>query len=642
MQDLVDSIRPLCHETAELLKTWKISKHDVLVISMADEDGFDVSLRSTHEWSSPSSSARTWAASVPESAFDKRHGYRWRMAATDVTALLIIATWPREQIEATEEALIAIDTQILRFNNQLRIAKAQAEFKENGTLPEGLGNDPVLAPYQELAAWCAAESEEGFAFFMEQGTGKTPVQIRHAELEMARLSSDHPFRAVVICPPNARWNWGSEMRKFAVPTGELEYAFIDCTGGVLERTKRIIDALACDKPPYDRVVVAVGFDAFKNSFAAFMACRWNLCSVDESHNFKSKNTHLWKKLEMFRDYCDKRTVLTGTPVANNLTDIWTQLEFLGKGISGFHSFDAFRKFHAPYFTDGAGYERLLGYTNVPLLQERLTRYSFIIRLREALPDLPERVFKVSTCEMTKEQREIYLQMRDVLRAEIKKDLDSDMPDAMTANNVLTKLLRLSQITSGFLKIDDLYDHESGELVRKGCLDRIDPNPKLDLLVQHRKDDAKTSKAITWCTHTQDIKSVTARLNMEGFKAKAFYGATPMDERIEIMQKFNETHDVTDIVGQPKSLKECVNLLGAADEDTNCDRVYIYSKNWSILERLQKLGRNHRRGTRVVTQVVDLHCEDSIDEDIYEVLERKETNALALQDVRKILRKVLEI
>ena len=642
MQTLVDSIRPLCRETAEFLKAWKISKHDILVLDMADVDGFSVSLKSTSDWQIPSHTARTWAASVPESAFDKKHGLRWRMAATDVTCLLIMATWPNEQIEATEEARLVLEMQVLRFQNQIRIAKAQAEFKESEILPDGLGNDPILAPYQELAAWCAAESEQGFAFFMEQGTGKTPVQIRHAEMEMARLDSEHPYRALVICPPNARWNWGNELKKFVVRSEELDYAFIDCTGGVLERTKRVIDALACDKPPYDRVIVAVGFDGFKNSFAAFMACRWNLCSVDESHNFKSKNTQLWKKLEDFRENCDKRTVLTGTAVANTLADIWTQLEFVGKGVSGFHSFEAFRKFHAPYFTDGAGYERLLGYTNVPMLQERLTRYSFIIRLREAMPDLPERVFNVSTCEMTDEQREIYLQMRDVLRAEIKSDLEKDMPEAMTANNVLTKLMRLCQITSGFLKIDDQYDFDTGELISKGSLNRIDPNPKMDLLVEHRKSDPKTSKALTWCTWTQDIKGVTARLNEEGFKARALYGSTPMDERIEIMRLFNTTHEVTDIVGQPKTLKESVTLLGQVDEDTNCDRVYIYSKNWSILERLQKLGRNHRRGVRVMTQVTDLHCENSIDEDVYEALQRKETNALALQDVRKILRRVLEL
>src|SRR5690606_16184940 len=112
----------------------------------------------------------------------------------------------------------------------------------------------------------------------------------------------------------------------------------------------------------------------------------------------------------FRDSprVEARMVLTGTPIANRLFDLWTQLEFLGKGLSGFKSFTNFRNFYGSFLKvdaekSGSQVEKLIGYKNLPLIQERLTRLCYMVTKKEADLQLPDKVYDVYEVEMTKQQ-----------------------------------------------------------------------------------------------------------------------------------------------------------------------------------------------------------------------------------------------
>ncbi len=125
-----------------------------------------------------------------------------------------------------------------------------------------------------------------------------------------------------------------------------------------------------------------------------------------------------------------------------------QFEFLGKGFSGFTKYDSFKNYFLKLRKVTNNMSIFLGMKNVPLLQERLARMAFLITKKEALPDLPEKVYDVVEVEMTEEQREIYNATARSLAITIENEQGLDKE--MSVNSVLTRLLRLAQITSGFV------------------------------------------------------------------------------------------------------------------------------------------------------------------------------------------------
>lgn len=628
---------------------------------MQDENWFRASVRRQTQSNGQvafdgyaSGPAQRWIGSIPEAKYDTHSG-DWLLGATDLTCLLILASWHQNQIVANDLAKRMLEMLALRFLHQFQVSSiTQAEFKANKALPDGAATRPVdgravagtPSDYQLVAAHCASKSLGGFAQFMDTGTGKTITSIETAVMVMEQSIADRtvnertrPLRVLVVCPKQLRSNWGYELEKFC----RVPYAFYNCRGGKIDRAKTILDVVLT--PPDQQIaVMAISYGNAKGSIGALLPVEWDLIIADESQNFKSHRTQTWAAMEKLRDVSKKRIVLTATPIANTLNDLWTQLEFLGKGYSGFVTFEAFRKFHSVFAATGTGIQRLVGHQNVPLLQERLTRMSYVISIEEALPDLPDVVYDVVDVELGQEQRDAYEQLQTTLKLEVEDTLNSGDNLTVTMNNVLTMLLRLAHITSGFITYDAVYDLDSGDLLRDKRVDRFDPNPKLDELVELVKSSSPNSKILIWATWVQDIKTIAARLAQEGIPGVTFYGATKEDDRDNAVWRFNHqsAEECKWLCGNPQCGGVGLNLLGQADEDTNCDWIINYSKDWSYLKRKQGLGRNRRRGTRVPTRVTDLICEDTIDEDIHTTLTRKKDAALNLTDLRAILDRVLKI
>ena len=210
--------------------------------------------------------------------------------------------------------------------------------------------------------------------------------------------------------------------------------------------------------------------------AIYKMCKWDLGILDESHNIKTPNAAVTKAALKLRDRCDKRMCLTGTPVTNHPLDLWTQLEFLGHGYSGFHTWKAFKSYFGIYDQRENGFETLIGIQNKPFLKERLTAHSFIISKKEALPDLPDKTYDTVEVEMSEEQRKIYTDVASNILAELEEETDT--PQQLVVTNILTRMLRLAQITSGFVVYNQDYDENNDPLPRQ--IDRIDPNPKLEM------------------------------------------------------------------------------------------------------------------------------------------------------------------
>ncbi len=264
--------------------------------------------------------------------------------------------------------------------------------------------------------------------------------------------------------------------------------------------------------------------------------------------------------------------------------------------------------------------------------------------KEALPNLPDIVKRVITCEMTPQQQKCYDDLADQLAIEIENTLaQGGMSRQLVVTNILTKLLRLSQITSGFISWDAVED-ENGIELQPRTWEYFDNNPKIAALCDILAAKEPTDKTIVWVNWIPDLEYVHHACNEMGIKAVKYYGDSTADEREFAINSFNADRDCKVFVGT--SAGGCgLNLLGypahkGDDYDSDCTEVVHYSQNWSSIQRGQKDARPHRRGTRRNVCITDLMVEASIDSQIRRKVVDKQNHAIEVGDLRNIMMEAL--
>jgi SNF2 family DNA or RNA helicase len=653
-------LQPLCEETAKVLEPIKLEADDRLHISL-NNTAKSFLVKAYREHHSPdgqlemlmsSGAARHWSQRVPECVKIDDFGSEWQMAATDITALIINALWPESQLVFEGEARTVYDFLLLRFMQQTISSQQRAIYDLNGSEPE-LPDDwfdhseKPLAPYQRVGSLTTI-GLDGSGLFMEQGTGKTPTQISRIMYEAAQMRRRDPnsmMRVLIVAPKNVRRNWRNEVYAFATLPGKVTIL----KGTQLDRVKLLVEAMQPD-PECLYSIVICSYEAVDRSWDAIEVVGenggWDLGVLDESHFVKNPYCKRQQTFFKLRDLCRMRSCMTGTPVTNTLLDLYGQFEFMGEGLSGFQSWKKFRSFYAKYERDAiTGRDEFMGYKNLPFLQERLARLSFMISKKKALPDLPPKNYDTLEVSMTRLQAKYYKDLCKQLALEIGEDLDSPDVKKININCILTKLLRLAQITSGFVSWDANVDDE-GEVLAPKRIEFLPENPKLEALMEIIKTSSPKSKLQVWTCFRPDIQQISARLTKEGVKHVVFYGSTSDKVREQAEHDFNNDPDTKVFVGNPAAGGVGLNLRGynpdaPVDHGMNCDHVIYLAQNWSMVGRAQSEDRAHRRGTRVPVQYTTVFVPDSIDEEIFNRVNEKIQAAMSIQDVKNIMKRVLE-
>lgn len=612
-------------------------------------------------------------ALFPNDLFEKRFvkDNLYGCPLTDSNVELIFHTWPHNQLvldHNSRKLCVRILTEGIRQDENAKIVAKYKNSKDidkdKPYLPEFRGfeavepkdSDKQLTCFQKVARHLGVESNY-LNLFMEQGTGKTAAAIGMMVNDC--LKRKIPFyRAVIICPKNVRFNWERELKTFC----PIPHKVTIVRGTKMDREVEVVRGIMPD-PEVRISFVISSYGALRSTLDAMTFkeilmgqiklpedLKWDCAIGDEIHFVKSPRAKRTEAMFALRDASRKRIGLTGTPIANSLFDLWAQWEWLKKYLSGFSNFTAFKDFHTQYEKGRGGKKQIAGFTHVPLLQERLARTSFLISKKEALPDLPPKTYDTIEVSMTPEQSKIYSKVLNQLYVQIEAEIgSSDLPKEMLINNVLTKLLRLTQVTSGFVSWDEVHS-DDGELLVPKIIDRIDPNPKLEELVSLLKDKDPDQKTIIWACFEQDLKTIDARLRLEGMDSVLFYGKTKDYDRQVAEYRFNCDPDCKVFVGNPDAGGVGLNLLGYnyrndkteysdLNRETNCDHIIYYSQGWKLTARSQSEDRANRRGTRVTTRITDLMVPGSIDQEIRERVTQKIETANLIKDVRKVLERI---
>ncbi len=621
-----------------------------------------------------------WVQRVPERS-QKGFGH-WRLAGTDYTALIIHHVWPHHKlIFKSEEASLLYTFLLRRFYSQSKNAAMVAEFKLHGFMP-AMPDDFIeheklpLTDYQKVAMIISINNAS-YALFAEQGTGKTPIIVNKICLLAARkrAKTGKMYRTLVICPRQVRKNWEKEFIRFSTVPGKT------CVlrGAAIRKVRNLCDIIRSeDDCAWATAIISI--DSVSSIWEAIKNMRWDFVVIDESHKIKNPNTNRFKDVMKIDDVrADSKEILTGTPITNSLFDIWAQLEWLGKGCSGFSTFANFRSFHGKWkaeLKEGSAVQKLVGFKHTPLIQERLARLSFLwtkkdsedqvhrkypgVAFEDLPPEaqallLPEKVNDIYEATMDTKQAAIYKEVATELVAEIDEILATAETKGLnlTVEHILTKLIRLAQICSGFVKTDDIEDIENDTIIPGKIVQISKKNPKIEILIDMIKEDwanDPNSKCVVWACFIQDVEVISKRLAEEGMNHVGYHKAVQKEFRVKDSTVAEDYLNLDDkcriLVANPSSGGIGQNYLGYDVEHPEKSDMYVdhhiyFSSNWSLVDRVQSEDRSHRRGTRNNLRITDLMIPGTIDEEIRERVTSKRKLAMSIQDIRSILNSVLK-
>ncbi|MHA1248726.1 MAG: DEAD/DEAH box helicase [Candidatus Helarchaeota archaeon] len=424
-------------------------------------------------------------------------------------------------------------------------------------------------------------SSNFFALFWEVGTGKTKVILDCISYLKER---DEIKYALVMCPVSVIKTWEDEIRKHS----DLSYAVL--YGTKSQRLKNL---------KLERDIYIINYDGLRVIEDALLEKKFDLIVADESHHIKNifaKRTRAALRLSKNAKY---RYILTGTPVLNDLLEIFPQILFLDHGLTFGRSYVAFRNryFEPIQFTNFTKW--VISKHNANLIFQKLLPISSRVLKKDCL-DLPEKIYLTRYIPMSKEQEKLYSEISEKILVEIEEiEKEKDKKYVLKIRNALTKLTKLSQITSGFLYTENgVY--------------RLNPNPKLNDLIELLKE--LSGKIVIWCVFQEEIKIIEEALSNLGYTVYSISGSTSLNTRKEILDQMNKSNDQDILIAQIKTLSQGMNLQFI-------NNAIFYSNSFSFGAREQAEGRIHRIGSSKVTYI-DLVIPNSIDISILKSLQRK--------------------
>ena len=455
----------------------------------------------------------------------------------------------------------------------------------------------------QLEEWNNSKDVKVKAIFWEQGTGKTKLIIDTA----AHLYLSGKINGMlVLAPSGVHYNWVLDEIPDHLPNNVKRVAFAYSTQKSSGRTHEELLAEVIKTKHFG--ILSMSYDSFitssgKQAAWDFMRKRKIMYVLDEAVRIKNPKAERSIAVIASGDYAKYKRVLTGTPIANGPFDIYNIIDFLDKS---FWSKNRFRSFYIfkHYFGDiiqqkanlGHMYESLRGYRNLDELYKILKPISTRVTKDQVL-DLPPKLYKKVYFDMTPQQAKIYKELKEEYMTWVGDNF-------IEAKLAITRLLRLQQVTSGYLPnpVDDPNEEPTIAIPGK--------NPRLQI-IKERCENLST-QGIIWGRFRLDMDLIEEALGSEN--VSRYDGTRNAEERRINLEKFKKGKTQF-FIATTATGGEGLTLNQAKDT------VY-YSNSFKLTERLQSEDRNHRIGQNDSILYTDILAKNTIDEYIVGKLRKK--------------------
>jgi non-specific serine/threonine protein kinase len=444
------------------------------------------------------------------------------------------------------------------------------------------GFDGQLRPYQKRGlGWLSYLEEFGFGGCLadDMGLGKT-IQIL-ARLVEERTNGQSPGPTLVVCPLSVVGNWKHEANEFAPQLQVYVHHGIDRAAG------DTLDAALAD---HDLIVTTYG--VVRNDVEQLQDSQFYRVVLDEAQNIKNTDA---KRTQAVRTLSARhRFALTGTPVENRLSELWSIMEFCNPGLLG--SETAFRE------TFARPIERYGDEHTVDTLR-RLIR-PFILRRSKTdervIDDLPAKIESKEYCNLTEEQATLYKAATDELLGQIEQASDMQRRG---------KVLQLINALKTICNHPRQYHEDGSQLAeRSGKLARLD-----DLATELLASD---DRALIFTQYTSMAELIRQYLQDHlGRPVLYLHGGTPQEKRDEMVERFQSPD------GPPFFLLS-LRAGGTGLTLTAATHVIHYDRWWNPAVEDQATDRTYRIGQIDDVQVHKLICEGTVEEAIDQTIEQK--------------------
>lgn len=442
------------------------------------------------------------------------------------------------------------------------------------------------------------EQRDHYALFFEMGTGKSRTVIEIIKEKFKKEGGILP--TLILCPAVVVPNWKNEFQLYSgIDTSQL----IPLSGPGAKRAADLTVAVR----KYDKRLIAItNYEGLLNAalYKEIEKTRFNVLVADESHRLKSMQARRTKLvIALAQAGITYKYLLSGTPVLNSPMDLFSQYLVMDGGESFGKNFYAFR---AKYFYDANAYmpahvkfpEWKLQPKAVEQMNEIVNRSSMRILKSECL-DLPPLVRQTVCCEMTPEQSKMYYTMERDFIFYVKEQ-------ACVAQLALTKALRLQQIVSGFVKLED------------GAEVSLPATPREEALKELLEELTPNHKVIVWATFRHNYAQIRRVCEKISVPYVEVHGEVAEKNRQAAIDSFNHDPAIRVYVGHTGSGGIGVNL-------TVSDYSIYFSRDFSLEHDLQSEARNHRGGSEVHAKItrIDLVTPNTIDELVLDRLAKKQ-------------------
>jgi SNF2 family DNA or RNA helicase len=480
----------------------------------------------------------------------------------------------------------------------------------------------------QSAAIQKSEGKRNFAYFAEQGTGKTWMLLADAERAFLAGKID---ALLVFAPKGVHTNWVlREIPKhLSAPAVMYSWSGPVKTKRQKEGVAKLMDA---KKSTGCLRVLTMNFEAMLQPAARefvdeFIAQYRTMAVVDESKKIGNPDAKRTKYIIEAGRNAEARRILSGKPLTKAPMDLFSQFDFLKSGLLGTKSYRAFVAEYAvlldPRSPKMQGLIRKMGpkaayaqvvdvddfgnkkYQNLDKLAAMIEPHMYRVRKDECL-DLPPKVYEQRIFQLSDEQRAVYDQLEHEYAYKSKTEGEMSF-EAIAARS------KMKQVTSGFINV-------------YGEPELIDPerNPRMETFLDV-VDDIE-GQFIVWAIYRHEIEHIVKALEEQGISTVQYHGGVKDGERELAVDEFQ--------AGRVRAFV-CNKAAYAGLTLTAARTSIYYSCDYDNDVRGQSEDRNHRIGTTGPVLYVDLIAEDTLDEDIAANLAAKDAIADHVIDKRPL-------
>ncbi|MGN0001908.1 MAG: SNF2-related protein [Sphingobacterium composti] len=476
--------------------------------------------------------------------------------------------------EISEHTALTMSRKLQNLSNFEEIPKAETPIEFNGS----------LRPYQEAGYnWFHFLQEFKFGGVLadDMGLGKTVQTLALLQKQKEQLkNTDYAKTSLLILPTSLVYNWQKEAEKFAPKLRILMHV----------GSNRFKDAYAFTH--FDLVITTYGIvRSDEDMFSKFF---FNYIILDESQNIKNPTSKSFKSIKSLKSR--HKLALSGTPIENSVSDIWSQMHFTNPGLLGSYSFFQ-KEFVTPI-------EKKRDEDTAKRLQAIIKPFVLRRTKSQVATELPPKTEQIVYCEMNEAQAELYESTKSEYRNALLEGAVNDGKGNQIA--LLQGLTKLRQLANHPKMVEPSYADESGKF--EAVLQMLD------------SISTEGNKVLIFSQFVKHLELFRKYFDKNNIPYAYLDGGTK--DRAEAVQKFKENDEVKIFLISIKAGGVGLNL-------TEADYVFILDPWWNPAVEQQAIDRSHRIGQKRNVFIYKFISKDTVEEKIVALQNRKMSIATSL-------------